>query len=72
MDELVKLVQQKTGLKEAQAKQAVETVVGFLKDKLPAPIASQLDAVLSNESVMDQAGDVLKKGAGGLGGLLGK
>jgi uncharacterized protein (DUF2267 family) len=72
MDELVKLVQQKTGLQEAQAKQAVATVVGFLRDKLPAPIASQLDAVLANESVMDQAGGLLKKGAGGLGGLLDK
>ena len=72
MDELVKLVQQKTGLQEAQAKQAVETVLGFLKERLPAPIASQLEAALSNESVVDQASDLLKKGSGGLGGLLGK
>ncbi len=72
MDELVKLVQQKTGLQEAQAKQAVETVLGFLKEKLPAPIAAQLEAALNNESVVDQASDLLKKGSGGLGGLLGK
>ncbi len=72
MDELVKLVQEKTGLGEAQAKQAVETVVGFLKEKLPAPIAGQVDAVLANDAMMGQAGDMLKKGAEGLGGLLGK
>ena len=37
MDELIKLVSQKTGLSAEMAKTAVETVVGFLKDKLPVP-----------------------------------
>ncbi len=46
MDELVKVVSQKTGLPEAQAKQAAQAVLDFLKSKLPAPIAQQLDAVL--------------------------
>jgi nucleoid DNA-binding protein len=36
MDELVKLVSKKTGIPEAQAKIAVETVMDFLKKKLPA------------------------------------
>lgn len=72
MDELVALVQKKTGLGKAQAKQAVETVMDFLKDKLPGPIAAQLDNVLENEAMMDQAGDLLDKGIPGLGGLLGK
>ena len=72
MDELVALVQEKTGLGKAQAKQAVETVMDFLKDKLPGPIAAQLDNVLENEAMMGQAGDLLDKGLAGLGGLLGK
>jgi uncharacterized protein (DUF2267 family) len=72
MDELIKLVSSKAGIQEAQAKTAVETVVKFLKEKLPAPIASQLDAVLSNEAVMGQAGQLLDKGIESLGGLLGK
>ncbi|MGC9394412.1 MAG: DUF2267 domain-containing protein [Anaerolineae bacterium] len=72
MDELVKLVSEKAGIQKGQAKTAVETVVKFLKDKLPAPIAGQLDAVLSNEAVMGQAGQLLDKGIEGLGGLLGK
>lgn len=63
MNELVKLVVQKTGITEAQAKTAVETVIGFLKQKLPAPLGSQLDSLLGSS----QAGDVLK----GLGGMLG-
>lgn len=63
MDELVKLVVQKTGIQEAQAKTAVETVLNFIKQRLPAPIAAQVDAVIAGGS-----GDLAK----GLGGLLGK
>jgi uncharacterized protein (DUF2267 family) len=72
MDELVALVQEKTGLPEAKAKQAVTVVIDFLKDRLPGPIASQVDAALKNEAMMDQASDVLGKGADKLGGLLGR
>ena len=72
MDELVKLVSEKAGIQEAQAETAVETVVNFLKKKLPAPLAGQLDAVLANEAVMGQASQLLDKGVEGLGGLLGK
>jgi hypothetical protein len=66
MDELIKLVAQKTGISPDQARAAVETVVGFLKQKLPAPIAGQLDGVLSGGAAAS-ADDALK----GLGGLLG-
>jgi hypothetical protein len=64
MDELVKLVVAKTGISEDQARGAVSTVVNFLKEKLPAPIAGQIDGVLSGSGF----GDALK----GLGGLFGK
>ncbi|HEU4596928.1 MAG TPA: hypothetical protein VFS10_17475 [Pyrinomonadaceae bacterium] len=72
MDELIKQVTEKTGISEAQARSAVETVVGFLKDRLPAPIAGQLDGVIGGAGgavggLADKAGDVL----GGLGGMLG-
>ena len=46
MDELVKQVALKTGLSEEHARTAVITVLGFLKDKLPAPVASQIDNVV--------------------------
>ncbi len=55
MDELVKLVSQKTGLPPDQAKVAVETVIGFLKQKLPAPVASQIDGVLGGSAPADVA-----------------
>ncbi len=65
MDELVKMVASKTGISEDQARTAVQTVVGYLKQKLPAPIAGQVDAALAGSSGF---GDVAK----GLGGMLGK
>ena len=64
MEELIKLVSQRAGISEGQAKAAVETVLGFLKDKLPAPIAGQIDGLLSGKS----PGDLVQ----GLGGLLGR
>ena len=67
MDKLVKLVSQKTGLSEEMAKTAVETVVGFLKEKLPAPIAEQIDSVLGGAGPAQSVGDLAK----GLGGILG-
>lgn len=65
MDELVKLVVQKTGLPPDQAKQAVTVVIDFLKQKLPAPVAGQLDAVLAGGALPPDL-------ATGLGGLFGK
>jgi uncharacterized protein (DUF2267 family) len=65
MDELVKAVADKTGLPEAQAKKAADAVLEFLKEKLPAPIAGQLDNLLENPGIADQA-------SGLLGSLFGK
>jgi len=67
MDQLVQLVSEKVGLSEDQAGQAVETVIDYLKDNLPAPIAKQVDNVLSGAGGVDVEG--LAKG---LGGILGK
>ena len=72
MDELVRQVVERTGISEQQARGAVETVLGFLKSRLPEPIAGQLDGVLGGASgaiggIADKAGDVL----GGLGGMFG-
>ena len=66
MDELVKMVATKVGIPEAQAEQAVEIVVGFLKDKLPEPIAGQVDAALEGD--LSGLDDLI----GDLGGLFGK
>ncbi len=65
MDELVKLLGQKFGLKDDTAKQVVTTVAEFLKKKLPAPLASQIDGLLGAGTA--DFGSLAK----GLGGLLG-
>ena len=51
MDELIKQVSQKANISPDQAKQAVDTVLAFLKDKLPAPLADQVKAALSGQQV---------------------
>ena len=59
MDQLVKMVSEKAGISEAQAETAVKTVLGFLKDKLPAPVAAQVEQVMAGKT-------------GDLGGQVGK
>ena len=77
MDELIKQVSTRSGISETQARTAIETVVGFMKERLPAPIAGHVDNVLNSQAgaigsgidaITDQAGDML----GGLGGMFGK
>ena len=70
MNELVKLVKEKTGLADDQAKQAVDTVISFLKEKLPAPIGSQIDGLLAGMTADSSkaVGDAAK----GIIDLLGK
>lgn len=64
MEEIIKQVVEKTGISEDLAEKAVEVVIDFLKDKLPAPLASQIDSILSGETDL---GDLTK----GIGSLLG-
>ena len=47
MKELINIIVQKTGISEENAQKAVQVTLGFLKTKLPTPIASQLDPFLS-------------------------
>lgn len=47
MEELIQMLTQKTGLPEDKARIAVDTVVGFLKQRLPGPVGEQLDTCLS-------------------------
>ena len=69
MEELIKQVTAKAGISEDQAKSAITTVLGFLKDKLPAPIAGQLDNVVGGGGgITGTAGDLAAK----VGGLFGK
>jgi hypothetical protein len=71
VDELIKLVAEKTGLSREHAKLAVDTVLAFVKTRLPAPLAAQIDAVVGGGGVsggLGQAGDIAKS----LGGFFNK
>jgi hypothetical protein len=56
MDELVKLVSEKTGLSEEMSATAIKLVLDYVKDKLPAPVAAQIDALLGADSAADMLG----------------
>lgn len=65
MDELINQVAQRTGLAPDKARTAVDTVLGFLKTRLPPPVAAQLESAISGG-----AGG-LADAAKGLGGRFG-
>lgn len=78
MDELYTLVSKKSGLDKATSKMVVDMVIDFIKKKLPAPVAAQVDAVLSGEGLLGAMAGALDDGkldasdaATLLGGLLG-
>lgn len=70
MESLIKMVSEKTGISQEQAKTAVETVVTFLKDKMPAGIGGQVESFVKGgkSSLGDVAGGIKDK----IGGLMGK
>jgi enamine deaminase RidA (YjgF/YER057c/UK114 family) len=67
MNELINLIVQKTGISQENAQKAAQTAIDFLKKKLPAPIAGQVDAVLAGDmsGIAGQAGEMLKGKLGG-------
>lgn len=75
MEQLVNQVAQRTGIPADKARTAVDTVVGYLKEHLPGPIASQLDGAVSGQAGGQGAGQAqgggLAGAAKGLGGMLG-
>ena len=64
MDELVKQIAGRAKISEQQARTALDTVLSFVKKQLPAPIAGQVEKMLTGEG---SAGfDDLTKGLGDL------
>ena len=47
MKELINTIVQKTGISQENAQKSVQVTLGFLKTKLPTPLAGQLDSFLS-------------------------
>lgn len=54
MDKLKKQIIESAGLTDEKAQKVIHTVTSFLKKRLPAPIPSQIDAVLTGIDVHQQ------------------
>jgi len=63
MNELVNQIAQKTGIGEDKARQAAETAISFLKQRLPGPVSSHLDGFLQGGS---GSGENIKEGIGNI------
>jgi hypothetical protein len=50
MNEMISAVSTRTGLSEDQARSAVDAVLGLLKTRLPAPLASHLDSLVGGSA----------------------
>ncbi len=47
MNELIEQLKSRVGLDDSKAQSAAQTVIEFLKQRLPGPISSQLESALS-------------------------
>ncbi len=62
MNELIEQLKSRVGLDDNKAQSAAQTVIEFLKQRLPAPVASQLDNALAGgtaEGVKEKLGGIL-------------
>jgi len=69
MDELISAVSTRTGLSQDQARSAVDAVLGLLKTRLPAPLASGLDSFVggsTNTAADSNCGETSGVESGGL------
>ena len=67
--QLIERLTQRVGIPQDKAQQAVETVVGYLKEHLPGPLGAQLDNAVSGEQ---SEGGGMGQAARNLGGAFTK
>jgi hypothetical protein len=71
VDELIKQLQEKTGLGVDQIKTVISGVADFLGDKLPGPIGDQVTKLLDDGDGGDGGGGMVDQAKDMLGGLMG-
>jgi hypothetical protein len=62
MEEIVRVAAEKTGMSVDQVRPVVAIVIGELKQRLPAPVAAQVDGLLASPAAagaIEQAADLL-------------
>ena len=70
MEQIIKMITEKTGISTEQAETAVNVVTDFLKEKLPAGMGGQLDGLLKGDT--SNFGDLAGGIKDSLGGIFGK
>jgi hypothetical protein len=70
MEQIIKMITEKTGISTEQAETAVNVVTDFLKEKLPAGMGGQLDGLLKGDT--SNLGDLAGGIKDSLGGIFGK
>jgi nucleoid DNA-binding protein len=68
MQELIQLIVERAGISEESATKAVETVIAYVKDHAPGPVAAQLENYLTGET----AASAIGAAKGALGSMFGK
>lgn len=68
MEILIKMITEKTGISQAQATTAVQTVVSFLKEKMPAGMGSQVESFLKGQPGSPGLSENIKDKIGGMFG----
>jgi hypothetical protein len=70
MNELVELLKSRVGLDDQKAQSAAQSVIDFLKQRLPGPVASQIESAVggggiqgAKEMVGEKLGGILDKSA---------
>jgi hypothetical protein len=61
MEELLKMVSEKAGIPTDKANTAIQTVIGFLKDKMPGGIGTQVESFIKGGGMSDLAGGIKDK-----------
>jgi uncharacterized protein (DUF2267 family) len=73
MEELIRQVSERSGISEAQARKAVDTVMNYMRDKLPASVSGTIDGALGGSAnVAGDVADTAQNVLGGIGGMFGK
>lgn len=67
--QLIEQISQRAGIPPEKAQAAADTVIRYLKEHLPGPVASQLDNAMSGE---ESGGGAAASAASKLGGMFGK
>jgi len=67
VDALISRVVERTGISEDKARAAVDTVVGYLKERAPAGLSGQIDSLVGGGEGSG-AGDVASRIGGMFGG----